>query len=283
MATSTTTSFVKTWTPTDYGQLVVATASKLSVALRVGVTHVTERNEFRIPLVTSELQAAWVGEAQPATESNIGTGEEIVKPKKTIAYSRLSAELVDDSDPGAAENVGLSGSRALADIIDAALFGSADGAGNIPKGLGAFNDAALTTLSAGAAWTNVDPFSDAVYDVDTAGGTLTSFIANPADAKIIAKLKKEAGSNEPLLATDATSPTKRVLSGLPLFTSLRVPAGTIYGIDAQNLHIVVRKGTTIDLDRSVFHQTDEVAVRVLSRVGFGYSHPKSIARIKLTS
>lgn len=267
--------------PEDYGQLLIATASKMSIALATTTVVTTGSTEFRIPLVTDEAAADWYAEGADITLDDADLGEEVVRPRKVAGLSKASNELVSDSSPAAAQVIGDSIARSIATKIDAALYGNAPGTGVPPKGIGAFTDAALSLVTAPAAWANVDPFIEAIFKVDTAGGSITAFVANPADAEALAKLKRETGSNEPLLAPDANSSTRRSLAGIELHTSSAIPAGTIYGYDKTRLFTIVRDDVTVEMDRSAFFGSDSTAIRAIARIGFGYTHPKSIARIKL--
>lgn len=279
--TSTTSTFASAFLPTEYGQLLVATTSKLSVALQTTTVINTAHTEFRIPIVSGEVAAGWYADSADISLTDATTAEEIVRPRKTAGLSKISSELANDSSPQAAQIVGDSIARSIATGIDAAFFGSAPGTGVPPKGLGALTDANVTLVTGPAAWANVDPFTEAIFAIEANGGSLTAFIANPADAQVLAKLKKLSTSNEPLLAPDATSPTTRRLAGLPLYTSTAVPAGTIYGIDSARVFTVMREDVTVEIDRSVYFGSDSVAVRGIARIAFGYPHTKAIARIKL--
>lgn len=273
----------KSFLPDDFGTLLIATASKQSVALQVTNVINTRSNEFRIPLITGEASSNWYAENADITLSDPTAGEEVIRPRKTAGLTKISREAADDSSPAAAQVIGSSLARSIATGIDAALFGTASGTGVPPKGLGAFADSAVTLIEAPTAWANVDPFIEAIFQIEALNASLTAFIANPADAEELAKLKKLSGSNEPLLAPDATSPTTRRLAGLPLYTSAAVPAGTIYGLDSSRVFTVIREDVTVEADRSVYFGSDSVAVRGIARVGFGYPHAKSIARIKLAA
>ena len=283
---SATTSTAAAWLPDDYGQLLIATASKISVALQTTTVVPTGSTEFRIPTIDAEVAAAWYAENADITLADAGFAEEVVRPRKIAGLSKISSELANDSNPASTAVVGASVARSIATGIDAAFFGSAPGTGTPPKGLGAFTDAAVTTITTAAGvttWADTDPFTDAVFAVEDVGGSLTSFIANPADAKLLAKLKKQASNIEPLLSPDATSPTTRRLAGLPLFTSSAVTVGTVYGLDIARVYTVMRSDATVEIDRSVYFGSDSVAVRGIARVAFGYPHAKSIARIKLAT
>ncbi|RZS58973.1 HK97 family phage major capsid protein [Microcella putealis] len=281
MASSTTT-FASAFLPSDYGQLLIATASRMSVAMQATTVVNTDGNDFRIPIVTAEPAAGWYGENAEISLTDPTTAEEVVTPKKVAALHKMSNELAADSSPQAAQVVGNALARSIANSIDTAFFGNAPGTGDIPKGLGAILDADVTVVDAGAAWTNVDPFIEAAYKIEAVGGNLTTFIANPADAEILAKLKRDATSNEPLLAADATSPTSRLLSGVRLLTSNFAPVGTVYGLDSSRTFTVVRNGVSVELDRSVFFSSYSVAARAVARVAFGFPHAKTIARVELT-
>lgn len=280
--TSSTANYNKAWLPDDFGKLLIATASTMSVAMQITNVVNTDGNVFRIPTITAEAATAWYAENADIALTDPTAGEEVVTPRKAAGLSKISNELMNDSTPAAKEEIGKSLARSLATGIDAALFGTADGTGVPPKGIGAFADAAVTLTASIGSWANVDPFIGAQFKLEAIGARVTSFIANPADAEILAKLKKATGSNEPLLATDATSPTTRRISGVPLWTSLAIPTGTIYGIDGTRVHTVLRNDVEVEEDKSVYFGSYSTAVRSVARVAFGYPHPKAIARLRLT-
>ncbi len=278
---NTTTSTAAAFLPEDYGQLLIATASKQSVALQVTNVVTTDSTEFRIPLVAEEVDAGWYAEGADLVLDDATLAEEVVRPRKVAGFSKLSNELASDSSPAASQVIGNSIARSIATKIDGALFGFETGAGVPPKGIGAILDGSLSLVAAGAAWANIDPFIEAQFDVATAGGEVTAYIANPADAETLAKLKRGTGSNEPLLAPDANSATRRSIAGVELYVSSAVPAGTVYAIDGNRLFTVMRNDVTVEMDRSVFFGSDSTGVRAVARVAFGFAHPKSIARIVL--
>lgn len=269
--------------PEDFGTLLIATASKQSVALQTTNVVSTDSTEFRIPIVTGDPTAGWYTEGAEIDLDDPDLSEEVVRPRKVAGLAKISNELAGDSNPAAAQVVGQSIARSIAIKIDEALFGTNNGTGTPPKGLGAITDPQLTAITAGTTWTNIDPFVEAQFKVDAQGGSLTAFIANPSDAETLAKLKRETGSNEPLLAPDAATATRRTIAGTLLYTSIAVPAGTIYGLDQSRVFTVLRNNVAVETDRSAYFSADSTAIRAIARVGFGYPHSKTIARIKLGS
>jgi len=276
---STTASFAGAFLPDDFGDLLIATASRESVALQTTTVVATDRTEFRIPVVTAEPATGWYTENEEISPTDPGTDEEVVRPRKVAALTRVSNELASDSTPEASQVVGDSIGRSIATAIDAALYGDNDGTGVPPKGLGALDDEDLTLVELLADWENADPFIEAVFRVAAAGGKLTAFIANPTDAEALAKLKQEDGSNVPLLQPDVTQAGRRTLSGVPLYVSAAVDEGTIWGYDRARIFTVLNKSPKVETSDQVYFTSDGVAVRGIARVAFGYPHLATIAKI----
>lgn len=269
--------------PNGFGQLLIATALPMSVAMSSTNVVRTNNSTFHIPVITEDVNASWVAELAEIAESDATLDEAIAKPRKIAALTKLSNELVNDSSPAASQVVGESIARDLARKIDETFLSTNDGLGVPPKGLGAFKDTEITTITAGTKWENADPFTNAMFAAETIGATLNTFIANPADALTLPTLERETGSNEPLLAVDATEGATRRISGVALKTSPFVPAGTIYGLDSTRVFTVVREDVTVRADESVFFTSDATALRGIARVDFAYPHAKSIVRIKLAA
>ncbi len=87
------------------------------------------------------------------------------------------------------------------------------------------------------------------------------------------------GSNQPVLGTDATSATSRVILGVPLFVSQYVAPNTLWAVDRSRVWVVLRADATVEADRSVFFTSDRVAVKATMRVGFGFVHPQAVVKI----
>lgn len=140
-----------------------------------------------------------------------------------------------------------------------------------------------TDVSAATAYkrvlTNLDPFAEAIAKAELAGAVVNSFVLNPADLLALSVLKKATGSNEPLLGSDPTQPTKRFALGIPLIPSTAVRAGTVWGIPKDRVFIVVRQDATLDVDTSAYFASDSVGVRATMRVGFGFAHPAAVVRL----
>ncbi|MEV3855982.1 phage major capsid protein [Streptomyces sp. NPDC050095] len=129
----------------------------------------------------------------------------------------------------------------------------------------------------------MDPFLEAIAQAETVGAMLTSFAAHPTDALALAQLKEQTGSNRPLLGSDPTAPTRRLIAGVPLYVSSAVTPGTVWGLPKDRVFVVLRRDVKVDLSTEAFFRSDQVAVRGTMRIGYGFPHPVAITRVRLTA
>jgi HK97 family phage major capsid protein len=268
-------------TPAQVAELLVQPVSTESVAMQVASVVNTGSSVYRIPLVTADPQASWVAEGAEIAPSDAVLSEVEVAPSKVAGLTIITRELAEDSSPEAAQTVGAGLARDIARKVDAAFFGSL--ASPAPAGLGSL----LTTAGnvqtvAGGAVTNLDAFAEAQSKAENVGASLTAFVANPTNALALAKLKSGTGSNQPLLGSDPTQPTRRLIGGVPLYVSADVPAGTIWGIPQDRAVVVIRDDATVETDTSVFFTSDRVAIKATMRVGFGFPHLAGLVKITVT-
>lgn len=268
----------KAFLPEEAGQLIILPVQAAAAAATVASTLTTAANYFRIPIVNTDPSAAWTAEGEEialsdATLDEVGTGF-----NKLAGLSVITRELADDATPQAAELVGAGLGRDIARRLDEAFFGAKGVNANRPEGL---LDQTTGTVNAGTAFTSIDAFTEAQFAAEAQGATITSWVANPADALALAKVKESTGSNRNLLQPDPTAPTQRLINGVPLTASNAVAAGTVWGIPQAAAIVVIRTDVTLDVDRSAFFTSDRVAVRATMRVGFVFPQPLAIQKITI--
>ena len=139
----------------------------------------------------------------------------------------------------------------------------------------------MQEVGAGEAFDNLDPFAIAIALSQEAGGNVDYFVGNPADYRSLMTLKRETGSNEPLLGANATSAQQRLILGVPLLASRFVEPGTIWAIDQRFATIVLRKQVTLEVSRDYAFNTDRTAVKATMRAGFAFTNPKALVKISL--
>lgn len=280
MVLKTTTDDVRGITPDAIHQLITLPVKALSVALQVSTVANTDATRMQIPLVTADPSAAWVAEGEEIAPSDPVIDDITATPAKIAGLTIITNELAADSSPEAAAIVGDGLARDIAKKIDLAYFGTKGASTVQPAGL---RDLAGTTeVEAPEEWANADPFAEAIANAEALGLDLNNFVANPADALLLAKLKESATSQKPLLGPDPTAATRRVLQGVPLRTSPGVQVGTIWGIPKVRSIIVLRRQVELDVDKSAYFTSDRTAIRAKMRVTFAFPQAGAIQKITLT-
>jgi len=275
MATYTTTTGTNALLPDSYGPLVVQPALDASIFAQVATTVTTSSTEYRIPIVAADPTASWVAEGAEITPSDPTLQELTVTPPKVAGLTIISRELADDSNPSAAQVVGDGLARDIARRIDQAAFVGL--AAPAPAGLSTLTGV-QTYVNAGA-FANLDFAAEAISKAEMVGSTVTAFVAGPATALALAKIKETTGSNQPVLGMDATAATSRSILGVPLYVSQYVAANTLWAVDQSRVWLVVRDDPKVEADRSVYFTSDRVAVKATMRAGFGFVHPQSVVKV----
>jgi HK97 family phage major capsid protein len=266
--------------PDQIESLIVMPVAKASVAMQVATLITTNATHTRIPRVMSDPSASWVAEGAEIGASDPTVDDIVITPAKLAGLTVVTNEAAADTSPAAANLIGAGLARDCARKLDIAFFGS--------KGVSTIQPAGLedlvgfTPVDPGAAWDNLDPFAEAIANAEGLGLSVNAFVANPADALILAQLKAATGSNLPLLGADPTSSTRRLLQGVPLLVSSAVTVGTVWGLPQARSIIVRRNDVDLQVDKSAYFTSDRTAIRATMRVGFGWTEPAAIQKIELS-
>ena len=265
--------------PREVGPLIVEPLTRASVALQVSTLVRTASPEYRLPKITGDPSADWIGPNQQIPSSEATGDEIVVTPQKLAGLSFMANELVQDTDPAAH---GIVADRLAADSarkIDQAFFASGLPANaNRPLGLEAIPAASLTKVVADPT-SSVDVWTDAYFAAQDIGLDIDYWVTTSAVAKALAKMKTGTGSNAPLL--NGFVDGKRVMSGAPVLVSPYVTAGTVWGISRSRVFSVLRKDIDIEFDASMRFDWDQTVIRTTLRIAFGYPSPASVVRIKV--
>lgn len=281
MTTFTTNTGVGGILPETYAQLILEPALAKSVATQPQVSTVirTGSHATQIPVLTDDVTSVWLAEGAEITPSDATFNKITVTPSKCAALTLISSELADDSNPQAAQLVGDSIARDLAKSMDAAYFGAL--AAPAPSGLGALTG--VSTVDAGSAWANLDAFIEASSIAETHGAEVTAYVANPATALALAKVREGSTSNRPLLGVDPSAPTTRVINGVPLIVSPNVADGVVWAMPKDRVMTVVRTQGDVKISEDFAFSKDMLAIRGIMRIGFGFPAPSSIVKISTSA
>lgn len=267
--------------PETLGELVIAAAARASVAMRASTVVTTPTKEYRVPVITALPASAFVAEGQELAAGDPTVDELLITPAKVGHVAPLSRELVRDSfREGAPEIVATAQGIDIAKRVDLAYFGGDNPVAND----GLHELAGVQEVEAGEL-TNLDAFAEAQSLSEDVGGVITSFIASPANALLLAQLKRSVDSNEPLLQAgvpDPTSPVARQILGAALLVSPAVGDDVIWAIPQAHSLIVVREDVETDVSTDVYFTSDRIAVKTTMRVGWGHPHPSAVVKINVS-
>lgn len=247
--------------------LIVEPVYASSVALSSGLNrYQTPATEVYIPSVGFGT-AGWTAELAVVPDAGIDSAETPVKPKKVAARQIVSNESADDAN--AANLIGTSLVNALSASVDQAFFVGA-GADGGPAGLPGVTG--VSTVAADAS-TALDPYVDAIAEVEAAGGQAGAIYVSPGTWAALAKLKVDAASAQPVLSPvgDLANATTRSLFGVPVHTCRFVPDATAWVVDPSRVLVIERTPSTVTVDRSRY--ADQMATMVLASMRLEFAAP----------
>ncbi|SKK75361.1 phage capsid protein [Mycobacteroides abscessus subsp. massiliense] len=261
------------WTPEQYGTLIDTVIAAKSIAFQASTVTQTANEKIRFPMLTADPAVGWYAENTSIALTDPNTNELIVVPSKVAGRTQISNEAAQDTTPGVAEQTGTSLARSIAKKIDAAFF--ANTTVNGPNGL--LSLAGINTVDTSAVpLTSLDAFHEAKYAALADGANLTHFILAPDVALALSKAKQATGWNTGLLDNVGDGIT---LAGVPVLVSVDVAAGNAWGVDASQIFLAQRTGTTVVMSQDAAFDMDAVQVRATARVSWGFANPAGVVRI----
>jgi HK97 family phage major capsid protein len=280
--------------PTEQLPRVFDRLAETSAGLKSGFTVIpTASSELRIPHLTADVSAAWVAEGDTIAASDPGLEPILATPRKLAALTSLSNEVILDSNPKVLDLTFGNLLRALANGLDLAFF---EGSGVAPEIKGLKNVAGIQKIDMGtdgAAFTDLDPFSEAMSLLEQANAEATAIVTNARTWGDLMKLREQTGSLKPLLSESAGSPTggvRRTLLGVPVYLTPHVSvnethgaandASAVYVYQANQVVAVRREEARIELDRSALFASDMSQVRGVIRYDMVVPNPAAVCRIE---
>jgi HK97 family phage major capsid protein len=271
--------------PTEYLPAAWDRLAADSVGLASGFTVIdTIRDELRFPKVTSDQTAAFVAEGAAISESDPGIAEVVATPRKLAALTAVSNEAIADANPQVLDmTVFRPLLRSLALGLDKAFY---EGDGIAPNIRGLKHVTATQSVDmAAAAFTNLDPFADAIGLLAEANADATAIVMSPTVWADLTKLKEQTtGNNKPLLQESAGSAgqgIERRIYGVPVYLSSQLAGDTVYVYEAAEIAAVRRQEARIELDRSRLFNQDMSEVRGILR--FDLAVPNTAAVCLITN
>lgn len=259
--------------PDEVAGLVVEPALQASVFAQAATQIPFASANLRIPRV-ADGSAAWTSEGSEIGVSD-ATISEIVAPAKAVkALTYLSNELVSDGNPNTLELIGNAAARQIAAQLDAAGFGNTTTNG--PAGIRSVTGLAYDHATD---LTNLDDIQLAVAAVQAGGYSPRILVTTPDIYADLATLKTGAGSNVPLLQTDATQGVGRNANGLTVLVSPKVQTDTLWIVDPAYVILGVRQDAELTVSDEAAFSSDRKAVRAVLRAAIAFPAPGAIAKL----
>jgi HK97 family phage major capsid protein len=241
----------------------------------------TDGDALIIPTVETSTTAGAYGEGATITGSSPVFGRTRIAMRKFGAYSTCSSELLADSNPAARELIAADHTQQLANLLDVEML-EGNGAGNHFMGLRYAGQ--LTTLGSG---------NGAVPDLDDVEAMLTRLEAANVDMERVRLFMAprtwstlrtlQDDQHRYQLQPDPTAPARRQLFGVPVSVSSQMSITQTVGSSSDCSYLVAcdmsrvvvgsRLSVSVLIDPYSNSQTDQIAIRSLTRVGFALVTP----------
>ena len=262
------------FTPEDYGKLIDLVLAEKSIAFQASTVVQTASETIRFPMITADPATGWYAENTQISLTDPTTSELVITPKKVAGLTQISNEAAADTNPAVAEETGRVLARSVAKKVDTAFF--ANTTTNAPNGILSLSASYGVIDTGTVTLTSLDPFHEAKNAALADGASLTHFILAPDVALTLAKVKEASGSNKGLFENVGDGVT---LAGVPVLVSTDVAAANAWGVDASQIFMVQRTGTTITRSADAAFDYDAVQVRATARVAWGFANPAGVIRL----
>jgi len=196
--------------------MILAKSSAIRLCENVTMTSDT----LYFPKVTAASTAYFTEEAGTITASQPTFGQLVLHPKKVAALSRLSTEVMEDSNPSIMDIIVNRLAEDIALKVDYEIYNGTTSTGGFNGMRDTTADTAILSVAVGGEITT-DKISDAISAMRSQNIIPTDLIIHPKLTNKIRKLKQSTTSNAPLL--DMVS-----FGSSPLGSGI---VGKIWGID----------------------------------------------------
>lgn len=263
---------------------LITPLGQASIAARVSSTLQTHAGRVDIPIIVEDADAGWYQEGAEIASDDPTFQTIPVTPSKLAGITAVSNETIASGIGNVASMALDSLVRDIAAKLDAAYFGNL--ASPAPKGL-----ASLTTANAlSTDLSSLDVFEAARIEASKLGEVITAFATDPETLLALATAKESTGSNRALLQPSPVSQSvtvsgdavSLVVSGIPVYASPAIAAGTIWGIPRRTSVLVLSGDPDLATSADAGFRNDLTYVRATLRAGFAFTRPGAIQKITVS-
>lgn len=276
-------------TAEQIARILVQPLEETSKFLAAGPRIFDTTGPFRLPKMGGPItDPGWTGEAEQIPERDVDFDEVQLLPstmKSLKVITRYSNEMARSSV--VALDAALQGRlvKDVADKLDTQLFSASGDGVTTPRGL--FAHAGTQTVAVDGDL-SLDALIDAwgaALDAD-ADVTAMKWVMTPREFVKLRKIKTATGSNEYVLTPDPTQDGVFRLFGAPVIVTKRVPdtTGTTPTaraalVDFSQIAVARDLAPSITVLRERYADTDEQALRVVSRYDAAPQNPEAVVKL----
>jgi len=278
--------------PQEVSSMLFDKLRAASVFLRTGVRVLsTDSKSVVYPAITADVAPDMYAEAATITPGDPTFSSVTATPRKMAHLIQFSNEVLDDSDPSAADVVRSNLLAAMALKADQQLL---EGTGTAPQVRGLKNVAGIQTLAAATngAQPTFDNIADAIALLEAQNVPLERMALTIHPRNVATLRKAKASTAGTYLWSDAepagTSP--RAIFGVPVYATPQLStnetqgtsgavANSAYLFDTANVVLVRRNDIEIELDRSRLFNADQSEMRGTWRFDLILPNPVAVVRI----
>lgn len=258
--------------PTQVRNMLIEPLQAASIVLSSGPTIFDSSTPIRIPTISGETNAAWVGESELIPEGGEPTFGEIelmpTERKSLKSIVRVSNELIRMAQVGVSQVLQ---NKLVSDVrnqLDDALL-DGDGANGSITGL--LNQPGLEVAPFAA---DVDTVLDGLAYMSANETTPNRLFMSGADFFTIRKLKDADGRY--LLQPDVTQAGQYQLQGVPVTVTNKLAEGTAILAKMDDIAVVRDLDARVTLLPERYAEFDQVGIRVVTRYDLGVIRPESV-------
>ncbi|CAB0812194.1 hypothetical protein FRC0191_01883 [Corynebacterium diphtheriae] len=273
------------FTPTQVEDLIVLPLLNESVAMSVSdVLRPSVGKTVELPIILDDAPK----DATNADPGWVAEGAEIplvstpVEQALALLHHKIAArievpwERIADTSYDVKNEYGNSLVRRLVNIIDRAYFDEevsapVTGVGQL-KGINEITTKGLK---------NTDALLDAIEHAANKGATVNTFVMAPSTLTKIAKLKRETGSEEPLLGV-AENPGASTIAGVELKRSRWIKPDVIYAIPRDRMKVSLREDVQVKYDENSDFNRMVGGLIAYARISMGSIQPDAISKITIS-
>lgn len=288
-ARSLTTSTADPIAPPELSSFVFDRLRASSVALASGIRVIaTDRESIEWPKITADAAPAWFAETDTITPGDPAFATLTATPRKLAHIVELSNEIIDDSQPAIVDVLNGHLAQVLGLKLDLAVFeGNPAGNANSITGLKYAVGTGTVSMGAnGAALSDLDPFADALGQLDAANAKGGAIVMHPRTWNAVRKLKDTQG--RPLVGNGSADAPPTIF-GVPVYVTSQLStteaqgtstvASSVYVYDPAQVVMVRRQDAAIELDRSRLFNRDMSEMRGRVRADLLVPNPSAVTRI----